>query len=343
MNALKFLNKTFNKIHLLLFFIPVFAYSQINFYDKFELYDTIALSNDVIVGNISHLDIDNKGRMLITDRLSVKTHLYNKNGKYLKTLSPEDCNPGFDWRPYQAAFNKSGNILALNSGFSGYRFDSLGNCIGGMALSFLQPLHISFLNDGSLIGYYNLDDGNHLKAMSYKGEEKFRFGEFPAEYKNLIFRFEGGGLAADKNDYIYQLNVSSPVIRKYNKRGSLITDFVEYPDYFKKVEKDFPADPASVLANVGKILKDKTLSLQLFLFDENKLLSVLSNNKKYGIQIYNTNGKYLLKEDIFIDKMILNCKNGLVYLSYQPEPDNSGNLPNPIIKIYKIKEDIINE
>ena len=133
------------------------------------------------------------------------------------------------------------------------------------------------------------------------------------------------------------MNASGPEIYKYNKSGEFLTSFVNLPSYYQKVEKDFPSDPTQLLMEMGKILKGKTLGLQLFLLDNNKILSVLSKDKVYGIQIHNLEGEYLLSDEIFLDKMILTAKDGKIYLSRQPEPDARGNLKNPVIEVYEMK------
>ena len=133
------------------------------------------------------------------------------------------------------------------------------------------------------------------------------------------------------------MNASAPEIYKYSKSGKFITSFVNRPSYFEKVEKDFPSDPNKLFTEIGKILKGKTLGFQLFLLDKNKILSVLFKDKVYGIQIYNLEGEYLLSEEIFLDKMILTAKDGKIYLSRQPEPDARGNLKNPVIEVYEMK------
>lgn len=323
----------------LLFTMIIFSQSiKVNFYEKASKVKSIKITNEILIGDISFLDINKNGNILISDRIGNAVHLLDNKGKLLKTLTPDSCNPGFNWRPYQAYFDKQGNILVLNSIPWGYRFWGNGNCRGEMDITFIQPLHISFLNDNSIVGYYTFEDGHHLKMMNDKGKEKFRFGEFPKEYRRLLYRFEGGGLVTDKDDNIYQLNLPSPEIFKYNKRGQIIQKFVKIPTYFRKIERDLSnSDPKAVFSEIPKLLKDKTIALSLFEYDTDKIMVQLYNGNFFGIQIYDLKGKYLLKDEIILDRHISAAKYGLIYLVHQPEPEDNGNLPNPVIEVYKLK------
>lgn len=323
----------------LLFVMIIFSQSiKVNFYEKASKVKSIKITNKILIGDISFLDIDKNGNILITDRIGNSVYLLDKEGKFIKTLTPDSCNPGFNWRPYKAFYDKQGNILVLNSIPWGYRFWGNGNCRGGMDITFIAPLHLSFLSDNSIVGYYNLDDGLHLKIMNYKGEEKLRFGEFPREYERLLYRFEGGGLVTDKDDNIYQLNLSSPEIFKYNKQGQLIKKFGKIPFYFRKIERDLSnSDPGTEMSEIPKLLKDKTIAISMFEYDTDKIMVQLYNGNYFGIQIYNLKGKYLLKDEIILDRQISAAKYGLIYFVHQPEPDDNGNLPNPVIEVYKLK------
>lgn len=330
--------------NLIIFFIVVInfiAFSQsdkVNFYSKTSKVKTIKLTEKILIGDINTLDVDKKGNILITDRIASQVCLFSNDGRLLKALSPDSCYPGFNWRPFNARFDKKGNILVLNSIPWGYRFDGDGLCLGEMNITFTAPPHISFFSDGSLVGYYNLGRENHLKMMDKTGKEKFRFGKFPKEYEKLIYRFEGGGVVTDQDDNVYQLNVSSPEIFKYSSNGNFIKSFMHVPSYYRKIERDLSGyDPAKALTEVPKLLKDKTIALSLFLFDTNKLMVQLYNGKFYGIQICDLEGNYMLKDEIILDRPILNAKFGLIYLIHQPEPDKAGNLPNPVIEVYKLQ------
>lgn len=323
----------------LLFTAIIFSQDiKVNFYEKASKVKSIKITNKILIGDINFLDIDKNGNILITDRIGNAVHILDREGKLLRTLTPDSCNPGFNWRPFKAYYDRHGDILVLNSIPWGYRFWGNGNCKGEMDITFIAPLHIYSLSDNSIVGYYNLDDGLHLKMMNDKGKEKFRFGEFPSEYERLIYRFEGGGLVTDKDDNIYQLNFSSPEIFKYDKRGKLTQKFGKIPSYFRKIERDLSSsDPKSAFSEIPKLLKDKTIALSLFEYDTDKIMVQLYNGNFYGIQIYNLKGDYLLKDEIILDRQILSAKYGLIYFVYQPEPDANGNLPNPVLEVYKLK------
>lgn len=310
--------------------------NDVNFYEEASKIKTIKFDESILLGDISFLDIDDKKNLLLTDRVSQNVFLFSENGKLINTLSTEKCTPGFNWNPQKAYFNRQGGIVVINNAPWGYRFKSDGNCLTGMNLYFLPPLHLAFKEDGIMIGYYILDDGNHLKIMSKSGKEMKKIGTFPNGFKNLISRFEGGGLITDENDNIYQLNVNSPKVFKYSKDGVLIYDFMNRPSYLRLVDEDISEDPSKHFKQINN-LANKTLSLGLFLLDKHKILVLLSKNKNIGMEVYNTDGKYLLKREIIIDKMILAAKDGLIYVSVQPPLDSEGKLPNPFIEIYKLK------
>lgn len=317
------------------------SYSQdknFNFYKHAIKKETIKLDNRIIIGFVSTLDINEKGDLLITDRITNKVFLFSKKGNLIRELSPDSCTPGFHWRPFDAKFDKQGNILVLNSAPWGYRFNKNGKCVGGMDITFLGAPHISFLNDGSLVGYYNMEDGNYLKLMDNLGKEKKRFGKFPDEFKRIIYRIEGGGLVTDDNDNIYQINVVSPEIFKYDKNGNFIKSFSKYPSYFNGFEKDFySTNPTENIKEMLK-MKDKTLTSSLFLIKSNLLLLQFDAGKFYGLQICDTEGNYLNREEIILDKPVINAKFSKIYFVNQPEPNKNGDLPNPEIEVYELKK-----
>jgi hypothetical protein len=275
---------------------------------------------------------------LITDRLSKKVLLVNYNGDLISELSPEKCTPGFRWNPQYSFFNKKGYIYVINASPWGYRFSNKGWCLGTMANSFLGTFSFDFTSTGDIVGYYCNSDGNYLKEMDYYGKELSRFGEFPDRFKNLIYRFENGGIIIDKSDNCYQVNLNEPKIMVYNKDHKKINEMYFRPNGFIKIEEDISENPANLMAEIPKKLDGKSIVENIFLLSEN-ILSVQYQKKPklHGIILFYIDGKIFTTEEILIDQPIIAMSNGLVYFSYQPAQDKNGNLPNPKLLVYKIK------
>lgn len=326
-------------LHLIILYsVNISQEVNFNFYENAKYIKTITFSEKILIGNINFLDVNESVGILVTDRIAGEVYLFEESGNFINKVSPVLCYPGFNWRPIFSKFDKKGNILVINGGPWGFRFDSSGNCIGPMDISFLPPVHLDFLSNGQLVGYYNLDDGNQLKMMNSIGEKLFSFGNFPDEYKNLIYRLEGGGIVVDKHNNIYQVNVINPEIFKFNSEGQLINSFAKFPTYFRHVEKDLKQNnPVQIMHELPILLNHKTLVHGMFLYDEDILLLVFDNQKFFGLQFVNTSGEYLLNEELFIDRPVLSAKNGKIYLLNQPDLKNNF-LPNPEIEVYEIME-----
>ena len=299
--------------------------------------DSIYVNNEIIIGNISYLDISKNYNLLITDRLSQKVILIDGNGNLLNVLNPEKCTPGINWRPIYAKFNKKNKIYVINSIPWGYRFDKFGKCIGGMDISFISPLHLEFKNNGNLVGYYVLEDGNCLKEMDNYGRVKKKFGVFPKKYRNIIYRIEGGGLVIDKNDNIFQANVNEPVIYKMDVNNTMTK--IKKKNSYNIIDNDIShtSDLRTIMSEIKNTIENKVITESLFLLDSNRVALQLRYRKKYIIQIYDTMGNFVINEDIQIQYPFITAKYGYFYRIYQPEPNvSSKKLPNPVIIKYRI-------
>jgi len=320
-------------------FINIKAQSGIkseNFHKHFTLIKKVKLSEKEPIGNIEALDVDNKGNLLVTDPIGRNVLIFDSKGKLKKKLLPE-CYPGYKWDPLHAHYKKNGNILVIN-GIGGFLFGINGDCIKPLSLNFTSTPHICFLNNGDMVGYYKFKNFPHLKMMDSAGVEKFSFGKFPDNYKNLFNRITGGGLISDKDEFIYQLNSTSPVIFKYNSKGKLIRKFNSTPSYYRAISKDISNNATpSVLDEIKKVTTESTLSYSLNLLDDVYLLVQYFLNGSYGLVILDLDGHSMLKENIIIDKPIVLAKKGYIYIVQQLDPIN-GNLPNPYIEIYKYAE-----
>lgn len=299
----------------------------------------IRLAETVTVGQVSHLDVDDSGNYLVTDCIVKKVYIFDKRGRFKTELRPDVCHPGFNMAPLKASYKKDATILLLNSLPWGFRFGNEGQCIGGMDRKFTAPIHVAFDAKGGILGYYLGRDQNetsYLCKMDSVGREKFRFGVFPREFRNLLGRVEGGGLITDQQGYAYQANPVEPLIYKYDLQGKLVSKFGKQPSYFHKVEQDISEskDPRSILSDYGKVMKGKSITASLHMLNNNAILVQYYTNKEYGIQIYDLNGNLLNTQEIIVREPIALAKRNQIYIVRQPEPEKNGILPNPLIEVY---------
>ncbi len=326
---------------ILLAFLPFSNYAYGNTFNRhFTHVNTLPLPEYPLIGEVSYLDVDNNGTLLVTDRISNEVHFYDSTGSHIKTLSPEGCRPGAFWHPSIAQYHPDGTIFVLNSGPPwGIRFTPDGNCLEISGLHFLAPLHIAFDEDDNIYGYYIAYDGNYIKKMNQDGEEEKRFGIFPDGFRNLISRFEGGGLLVS-GEKIYHINVHSPDVHVYSLDGDHIRTIENRPSYFRAVDKDLPdfqGDPQKFLREVGTILRNRTIVFSLHLLDEVKLLVQYKDHNTYGIDVLHPETGVVYTEPILTDRPFSAARNGLLYIVNTHEPDDKGILQNPVVDVYELK------
>lgn len=328
-------------VSLYIFFSSGISLGQ-NEYKLQKLKNMIEIPQEIVLGTISSLDIDNKGNLLITDQMSKNVLLFDKILKKFKNLSPFNCTPGFNWRPIYGVFNsKSKNILIINSLPWGYKFLENGNCFEPMNYKFIAPSFIINTYDSRLVGYYNDDQGNSLKMMDENGNILFTFGEFQDNYKNFIKRFAGGGLTTEETGkYIFKMDVHSPILHKYNLQGHLLEKKKYRLSHFSQIDRDVienKENPFLIVKDLKSLLEGKSIIKNFTYYGKNKFIVVTFTNKKHFIHLVNTTGDVLFESEIPDELSYLNSKNGIIYFSEQPTTDNSELLPNPRVIMYEIK------
>jgi len=328
-------------LFLVLFFFVVAHYeAQKNAFESyFSKINEIKIPDEIIIGEISYLDFDDSN-LLLTDRISKKVLLINyHSGKLITELDIEKCLPGFHWLPISAHFNGE-EILLLNAIPWGYRFTKNGKCLGQMVTDFVKPQYICFLTNNIIVGLYN-DKSLYLQKMEMNGRLLKKGDNIPEEFKNFTYRYEGGGVVSDFRDNIYFISSYDWQIKKFDKNLNFIKKIGYPPSYFRKIENDISREPNTAIIELGKVLKDKTTTLNIFLLSPNKLLIQYYNpnmkNNPIGISLIDTEGNNLLDKEIQIFKKMLLAKHNKVFFYVQPKPIND-RLPNPIIEIYELND-----
>ncbi len=306
----------------------------LTFDDCFKKVREITFSDDLIIGNISYFDVFKENKYVITDPVSRKVIYLDKKSSETKLLNPEICTPGFKLNADYARFDKNGKIYVMNNIGACYIFDSNGNCLHPLGNYYHFP-HITFLNSGEIVGYSNMGDGNHLKLFNESGKEFLRFGEFPEESKKAIQTFLGGGLVADGNDVIYQMNFNNSDVFVYQNKKLIKTldSHIKNFNGFKTDIKKY-TDPKSNIKQYTEIIDNYSFIVDLFLSDENTLLILSITRRKFFVQFISTDGKKYLNNPIELKRLPVCAKNGFVYFVEQPEPIGD-KLPNPKVIVYK--------
>jgi len=322
---------------------PVFESDSVTFNHFFKPVRTVYLSEDVLVGDVSSLDVNSEGGLLITDLRGNQVLLFDKTGRYLKTLSVEACHPGFNWNPIRAKFKPDGSIQITNNGPWGYRFSRDGDCVGGMDDGFRLPFHFDFDGEGNIYGFYRRPDGYFIKKMNPMGRETSTFAQ-DGRFKNFVVRMRVGGLAHDRQGFVYLALPHSPYVYKYDEHGNCLGALGQKPAYFRSLAEDI----GDFTGNTGKIaealfdkLEEISITLHLFLLDKDKLLIMYENQYKYrqkpdeeiGIVVMDLEGHSLMTIEMDKRAWFLLAKEGYVYRVVQPPPDQQGNVPNPALEV----------
>lgn len=303
----------------------------------FSLVRRIQLSSDVLVGQISNLDVDENGNLLVTDYIGRSVLLYGFDGRLKKKLSADSCNPGFHFAPLKAKFSSKSWIVMTNSAPWGFRFKRNGECFAPMDKTFIAPMDFCFDRKENIYGYFIGGTGGYLSRMDSTGKEILRYRSFPNQFKNLLSRMEGGGIVCDDSGFIYVALPTGPEVYKYSPRGELMAKFGVIPSYYNRIEQDISSstNPQTVLADFRRVTMGKNTTLSIHLIEKDKIVLQYLLAKTIGIEVYDVNGKRLLRSVVQFDMPFVTFKNGYGYRVIEPEPDAHGNLANPQIEVFK--------
>jgi len=338
------------KCFILFLFFASMLYAQNNpnenFGKYFEFVKEIRPPDDFILGDFSSVDVY-EDKIVIVDRFMGYAYLINDKGKLLKKLDPDECHPGLNWKPQYAYFNKQGNIyIVFESPTWGFLFGKEGKCIGLADKTFVRSNRMAFLSNKKIV-VYNPDkkvNHNSLLIMDEKGKYLNGFGSFPDQFLNLIDHTDGGGLVTDKNDNIYQLHLTSCEIAKYNSNGKIIKTFKCKPEKFIQPLADDSGAPITSIDQIQNNMKkvgNFTSAQKLYLLADDILAAEYWNKGTIELVLCDLEGRKLNLQPITYKRVkSLLAKNGLIYFFYQGEKDRNGNIPNPVIKVYKFKTDM---
>ena len=304
----------------------------------FRKHRQITFSEDVLIAEISSLDVGDNGDLLIVDGISRKIWIFNDDGDVRSELDPEACHPGFMLLPMEAQYAPTGYILLTNSGLPGYRFNVDGSCLGRLHREFTPPRSFSFDDHGYIYGAHHSSSERlafQIVIRDAEGKKVRHFDLAKEAFPYLVGQTEGGGVVY-QNGYLFHVSVAAPIIYKYTPDGELEQTYSVKPKFYRPLKEDFPAVASSpnFFKKVGQIFRESTLITDFWALDHEKLLLLYVNDEGVGFQVVSTEG-VVLAEYLGMDFPFIHAQNGLAYRVIQPELDEQGELPNPYLEVYR--------
>lgn len=338
----------------LLFFItcPSTAYGQASELEDFETYispafhktHTISFSgNDtLLIGEVSAIDMGSDGRLVIIDEISWQAILFEGNGTYVTHLDTRQCNPETRFFPTGAKIKPDSQILVLGSSPWGFLFDGDGQCKSTMSIEFTGIDHNSLVleNSDKMIGIYSMGTGQVLRFMDRFGRSirEVKLAESPAP--GVDYRWTGGGLVKTTK-HLYFATPSS-ALTQLDLEGRLVRVLEFENPWFRQITQDIPdpfdPDFRRLDRHLRRVVRNRSMVDNVLLLDDDLVLIQYHNgaDRGAGLQVFDDAGS-LVTELVKGDDFFIYARDGSAYRVVQPDIDESGNLPNPILEVYKYR------
>ena len=316
-----------------------------SFDDIFAFNRQIKFKTEELVGEISQVEANSKGDFLIFDRPSKNILLFDNDGKLIKILGIEKSYPGIKWDPLGAWFSQDNKILIqIRKTQNLFLFDSSGEFLQSIP-SYFPPEYKDFVmsREGAIYGYAIHAATPALKKLDLTGEVIAEGGVFEEPFIEFIQRSSGGGIEIDGKGNIFQINSSGPELYKHSSNLKNTVTIKRKPGHYKQINTQIPKyakNPAGFINSMNKILYSSTLSYSIHLYKGTFLIiQYVRPGIKNGIylDICDLEGTYYTNRTINYGVSINAVYNNFVYKKFQPGKNANGELPNPVLREYKLK------
>jgi hypothetical protein len=320
------------------------------FTDVFQMVEEIQLSTgqDHLIGGNAKLSAYIDGSLLVRDPMFTRSvYLFRRDGSFAKLIGGKGKGPGEYLYPAAHGFDKLGNIyvydgdqLRLN------RYDRNGEFVQSYFLGKYFG-DIAFTKDGDVFLFSESvsDAKGSTDATVFRYDTEGRLvSSFCPQSKNY-FRFgasAGGGIEVTDQNLLYCVSAYEYKIRVFKPDGTLLKSFGEIPGFYKPPRQPPPGFHRQI-SELHKWHTSWTHIMNLVLIDEQYLLLFMQNfeNEKPVnlLDIYDVSGKRILAEveSPLVGTQCTSQGDMLVCIE-DSEPDKFGNLLNPKIKKYKLKQ-----
>lgn len=318
-----------------------------SFQRYFKRLGRIELSDSVVVGSISSIEIDADGRILILDPRQHQVFLFASNGEFLRELSAESCDPGLQWSPFGIAFSNTGEIYVTQNGPRHVVFNSSGLCdhVNNDVRAMSQAN--VFTAEQDVFMFVRKRDAHSINHYDRNGNLIRKIGDSQRQ-RNFISRFSAGNLIQDSSGRLFHLFPTSPLVQIYDPEGVDLGIIGSVPDIYRMYTDDLADDlqTPDLMTAMSAIMREYSLSLYMHLLDEDILLvqstngfeDVETSDRARMLQIVSTSGDMLTPEPIYLgpsEQYIVGARDGLLYYTRQPETDESGDWGNQGLEVYQ--------
>lgn len=291
--------------------------------DIFHLKESkvITIPDTLPIGEVSFIDVY-QDKVLLTDNSLGNVYLYDS--EVWRKLNPEECHPGFQFRPIEAHFGKSNDIFISNTGIWGFRFENDGKCLGEAHKDFRAPQRFD-LNE-NIVGLSNTIEKSIVTKWTADGKFLDTLFTIPNRFKSAEFRLSIGGIIVS-DEFVYAINALDPIIYKFDlETKTLMSKKFSIQNYIEP-RKDLPTEARSVefMKEAQKFLKTHSMNYNLYEINETNILLVVRNFVEekfyYNSYLFDKLTLKLIGDFVVKNRLVYAGENQVVYVYRETEDD----------------------
>ena len=239
------------------------------FEDYFERVGETQISDDIVFGDRVDPVIGPTGQILMLD--GEIAGLFDPSGQLITQITPEACNPGYEWTPRRAQFLPEGGFLVFGYSRVGYWFDETGTCTNVFPhRPYTQALVLSA--DSSV--YAAKLSNPEWQLVKYGPSSEDEEILLSGSNTQLATRIIAGGLTQGANGDLYISAFHSPFVYRY--RNGRLEKLGYIPSYYKTIPSDLTETEVNnsndAMEKVRRVITDHSSSGNILQLDGDKII-----------------------------------------------------------------------
>lgn len=311
------------------------------FEDLFEKTSEVELKQDssCLIGTISALAITRNGTIIVGDNSAHRILVFDASGNFLRTIGNPGAGPGEFLRIAWLEADSRDNVLCLDNKLDRVtRFDLFGNPL--LICRVEYGFRLVSNDDGGFLVYNYIAHPNSSQSILFlydsTGSLRKKFG---SPFLKVIVGqvpISGGSISTYENK-IFAVQASEFSVRMMSFEGETIKEFMRNSPIYK------PIEPPLTFLDKEK-LDSFTATASVFAIPPGVVCVTLMRNNlmQSWLEVFDTDGNFLTGA-IEIPSDLESCRtkhNGMLYFMKKlpKHVDSTGNIPNPRIVGFRIRE-----